>query len=190
MKKGAKVLGLLLVLTVVLSFVKISSTPVGTGHSNVRWYTFSEAVEAQKKSHRLIMVDVYTSWCGPCKMMAAYTFEHPVIAKLLNENFYPVKFNAETRDTVTFNNVYFVNQSPPGKRRPVHDFAISILDKQLVYPSIVFIDKDVQRLQIMKGYYKADQFEPILSYLGYGKYKTQKFEDFEKTFVPKVVAPK
>ena len=142
--------------------------------------------EAQKKNPRPIMVDVYTTWCGPCKMMSAYTFGHPVIAKYLNENFYPVKFNAETRDSVIFNGNLFVNHSPAGTPRPVHDFAVSILDNKLMYPSIVFLNEELSRINTMAGYYKADQFEPALKYFGSGKYKNTTFEDFQKTFVAEV----
>lgn len=157
--------------------------------SIVRWYTFGEAVQMQKKQPRMIMVDVYTNWCGPCKMMSKYTFEHPVIAKYLNENFYPVKFNAETRDSVKFNNVVFVNNSPPENPRPVHDFASSILDGKLMYPSIVFLNEQLQRAQIISGYHTADQFEPMLKYFGSGSYKSLKFDDYKQSFVPEIKPP-
>ena len=152
----------------------------------VHWYTFSEAVALQKKSPRIIMVDVYTSWYDPCKMMSANTFGNAILAKYLNEHFYPVKFNAETRDSVAFNGVVFKNNNPLDKARPVHDFAISILDGKLSYPSIVFLNEDIKRVQTIVGYYKADQFEPVLKFFGSGKYKDTKYDDFQKTFVAEV----
>lgn len=186
LKKISIVFSILTVFITVQSFMTISSTAASETDGPVHWYTFGEAVEAQKKNPKPIMVDVYTTWCGPCKMMSAYTFGHPVIAKYLNENFYPVKFNAETRDSVIFNGNLFVNHSPAGVSRPVHDFAISILDNKLMYPSIVFLNENLSRIHIMAGYYKADQFEPALKYFGSGKYKDTKFEDFQKTFVADV----
>ena len=149
----------------------------------VHWYTFAQAVDLQKKDPKPIMVDVYTSWCGPCKMMSSLTFGNEVLAKYLNDHFYPVKFNAETRDSVKFNGVSFGNKNPEGTSRPVHDFAISILDGKLVYPSIVFLNEDIKRIQTVKGFYKPEQFEPILTFFGSNKYKDTKWEDFEKTFV-------
>src|SRR4051812_15805261 len=109
----------------------------------VKWYTFAQADELQKKNPKPIMVDVYTSWCGPCRMMSAKTFGNDTIAKYLNEHFYPVKFNAETYDSVAFNGYVFKNQNPPGTSRPVHSFAASILDNKLVYPSIVFLNEEI-----------------------------------------------
>jgi thioredoxin-related protein len=152
----------------------------------VHWLTFHDAVELQKKNPKPIMVDIYTSWCGPCKMMSANTFGNEVIAKYLNENFYPVKFNAETYDSVTFNGFTFKNKNAPGTNRPVHDFAISILDGKLMYPSIVFLNEDVKKLHTLTGYYLPAQFEPVMKYLGSGKYKTVTWEDFQKTFVPEI----
>ena len=148
----------------------------------VHWYSFGEAVELQKKNPKMIMVDVYTTWCGPCKMMSAHTFGNGIIAKYLNENFYPVKFDAETWDSVKFNGFVFKNNNPPGTQRPVHEFAISILDGKLSYPSVVFVDSDIKRVHTLVGFHKADQFEPVIKFLGSGAYKTQGFEEYKKTF--------
>ena len=64
--------------------------------SKVKWYTFEEAVELNKAEQRKIFIDVYTDWCGWCKKMDATTFNSPEIAKILNEEYYAVKFDAET----------------------------------------------------------------------------------------------
>lgn len=152
----------------------------------IHWYTFGEAVELQKKNPKMIMVDVYTTWCGPCKMMSAHTFGNEIIAKYLNENFYPVKFDAETWDSVKFNGFTFKNNNPPGTQRPVHEFAVSILDGKLSYPSVVFVDPDIKRVQTIVGFHNAGQFEPIIKYLGSNIYKKQTYEEFQKTFVGEV----
>jgi thiol:disulfide interchange protein len=184
-KKIAFALCFATIIVVAESYIN-KTTAVDETSGPVHWYTFSQAVELQKKTPKPIMVDVYTQWCGPCKMMSAYTFGNEAIAKYLNENFYPVKFDAETFDSVAFNGVVFKNKNQPGTNRPVHDFAVSILDGKLMYPSIVFLNEQINRIQIVTGYYKADQFEPIMKYFGSGIYKTVKFEDFQKTFVPEI----
>lgn len=173
-----------LILGVLLSFVNHPAPDEKSGA--VHWYKFGEAVELQKKKPKMIMVDVYTSWCGPCKMMSAYTFGNGVIANYLNENFYPVKFDAETWDSVAFNGFVFKNNNPPGTQRPVHQFAISILDGKLSYPSIVFVDTDIKRVQTIVGFHTAAQFEPIIKFLGSEAYKKQNFDDYKKTFQPEV----
>src|SRR6187402_1829141 len=71
--------------------------------SAVKWMSFEEAVEKSKTEKRKIFIDVYTDWCGWCKVMDKNTFTDPNVAKILNEDFYPVKFDAEQRENVVFN---------------------------------------------------------------------------------------
>ncbi len=188
-KKILFAFGIATIIVVAQSFITNIQAPVDELKGPVKWYTFTEAVALQKKNPKPIMVDIYTSWCGPCKMMSANTFGNPIIAKYLNEHYYPVKFNAETRDTVVFSGFTFANKNPEGTARPVHDFAISILEGKLSYPSIVFLNEDIKKLHTVVGYYKADQFEPYVKFFGSGKYKDTKWEDFLKTFVPEIKAP-
>jgi thioredoxin-related protein len=128
------------------------------------------------------MIDVYTTWCGPCKMMSNQTFNNPQIAKYINDNFYAVKFDAETKDSVKFDKYVFVSSDNSNPKAP-HQFAASILDNQLSYPSIVFLNNQIQRLDILKGFMPPKNFEPILNYYGSGDYQKIKWEEYEKTFV-------
>jgi len=182
LKKLVFVFSIAALIVIVESFIKPNYDTM-TDSGPVKWYTFGEAVEMQKKAPKPIMVDIYTTWCGPCKMMSSNTFGNPIIAKYLNENFYPVKFDAECYDTVKFNDVVFTNKNPKGTVRGVHDFAISILDGKLSYPSIVFINEEIKRLQVITGYYKPEQFEPIVKFFGSGKHKDTPWEEYQKTFV-------
>src|SRR5438105_148312 len=68
----------------------------------IHWMSFEKAVELTQKKPKHIIIDIYTSWCGPCKMMSKNTFQNPVIAKFINEHYYAVKFDAESFDTVKF----------------------------------------------------------------------------------------
>jgi thioredoxin-related protein len=154
----------------------------------INWVSFDKAVEMAQKTKKHIIVDVYTQWCGPCKMMSKNTFNNPVIAKYINENYYAVKFDAENFDTLAFTlnipdtvkdksgkvvkvktkrqPLKFINPSPKGTPRSVHQFAASILDNNLSYPSIVFLNDKVQRIDIVKGYHTPQQFEPIIKFIG------------------------
>src|SRR5436190_11818616 len=73
----------------------------------VKWLTFEQAIELNKKDKKQIFIDVYTTWCGPCKMMDKYTFADSAVAIILNTHFYPVKLNAEQREDIKFDNNTF-----------------------------------------------------------------------------------
>jgi thioredoxin-related protein len=164
------------------SFVSDNTYTEFSENSAVNWITFDEAYIKCKKNPRPIMIDIYTTWCGPCKMMSNQTFNNPQIAKYINDNFYAVKFDAESKDSVKFDKYIFVSSDNSNPKAP-HQFAASILDNQLAYPSIVFLNNQIQRLDILKGFMPPKSFEPILNYYGSGDYQKVKWEEYEKTFV-------
>ena len=105
--------------------------------------------------------------------MDASTFKDPVIADFMNRYFYPVKMDAEMSDTIIFNNHTFVNPNP-GKSRSTHQFAASILDYQLSYPSYVILDENVQRITIYRGYKQPDDLLGILLFFGKNQHLSYK----------------
>ncbi|NNE28297.1 MAG: DUF255 domain-containing protein [Saprospiraceae bacterium] len=137
---------------------------------NVRWYTFEEAVEANKKVKKKFMVDIYTDWCGWCKRMDANTFEKEDISAYLNDNFYPVKLDAEMKADVLFKGHTF-NFIPNAGRRGVHTLAYSLLDGKMSYPSIVFLDEKVDRIMVSKGYKGPEDFMKELKFTSEEHYK-------------------
>ncbi len=151
----------------------------------VKWYTFEEAVELNSINPKKIFIDVYTDWCSWCKVMDQKTFSHPDIADYLNENYYPVKFNAESREPITFRGMVFNNKGE-GRRSP-HELAAALLQGKMSYPSVAYLDENNQLLTSVPGYVTPAQIEPILVFFGEDHYKTTNWEDFQKTFIGKVV---
>lgn len=179
MKKVISALVLISMLLVVESFT-FQSEPV-LSESKINWLTFQEAVELNKKNPKKIFIDVYTDWCGWCKVMDAKTFSNPTVIKHMNKYFYAVKLNAEMKDTIVFNNHTFVNPGA-GAARSTHQLAASLLNNQLSYPTTVYLDEQFNMLTPVPGYLKPEQIEPILIYFGEDKHKSSNYEEFVKTF--------
>lgn len=142
----------------------------------VKWYTIEEAQAAMKKKPKKIFVDVYTDWCGWCKRMDKTTFEHPAVAKYLNENFYPVKFNAEGGENVIFNEKVY----KPGAQ--AHSLAIEWLHGQMSYPTTVYLDEKLALIQPIPGYLDAKQFDAVIHFFAENQYKKKSFDDFSKDY--------
>ncbi|VAW26218.1 FIG00649307: hypothetical protein, partial [hydrothermal vent metagenome] len=49
--------------------------------AKINWMTLEEAVEAQKTAPKKIIMDAFTIWCGPCKMLDKNTFNNDDVAK-------------------------------------------------------------------------------------------------------------
>jgi len=147
----------------------------------VKWYTIEEAFELTKKEPRKIMIDVYTDWCGWCKVMDANTFNNEVIANYINTKFYAVKFNAEQKEEITLYGQVF--KYIPNGKRGYNELAAALLQGQLSYPSVVFLDEKTQMIQPVQGYIQARQFDGIIKFIGDDKYKTQTWTDFQAAYV-------
>ncbi|MFH1005648.1 MAG: DUF255 domain-containing protein [Bacteroidota bacterium] len=178
--KKIKIILLFLFATSLLSgYVFIQEKNVNT--EKIKWMTFQQAIEKSKKKKKKIFIDVYTNWCGWCKVMDKNTFTNPVIIKYMNEKYYAVKLNAEMNDTIFFNNYTFVNPTPKIPRS-THQLAASLLNNQLSYPTTVYLDKDFKMLSQVPGYQKPAQMEVVMKYFGSDDYKKTKWEDYQKTF--------
>jgi len=144
----------------------------------VKWYTWEEAIEASKENPKKIFIDVYTDWCGWCKRMDKNTFSQAEVAQYLNENFYPVKFDAEQKEDIVFDGhtFKFVQQG----RRGVHTLAYSLLDGKLGYPAVVYLDEEMRRITVSPGYKEVEQMMNELRFIGEDHYKEKTYEDFLK----------
>jgi len=151
----------------------------------VKWMTFEQAVEKSKTEKRKIFIDVYTDWCGWCKVMDKNTFSEPTIAGILNEKFYPVKFDAEQRGDIIFSGTTF--KFIPQGNGGVHQLAAALLNNQLSYPTVVFLDEEFRMISPIPGYQKPDAFHQYLTY--YSEDYHKKGEDGPKDFKKNYKSP-
>jgi thioredoxin-related protein len=166
-----------------ISALIFNSVFVFSQEKAVKWFTLEEAVKLMQKNPRPILIDTYTDWCGWCKKLDKDTFSNPVIADILNNKFYPVKFDAEGKDPVVFQGTTYINDGKAGK---AHQLAVAMLKGQLAYPNIVFFNEKIQLLTNFPGYIDAKQMEVLLSFIAEKAYDKQNYQDFQKSFVGKV----
>lgn len=124
----------------------------------INWVGFDAAIEKMQKTGKPVLIDVYTDWCGWCKKMDADTYADPSVAKQINSDFIPVKFNPEKQGTYAWNG---------GKEKYTGRQLVAVLsDNQLRgYPGTIFlIPLGGNQLQkhFQPGYLKPDQMKSIL----------------------------
>lgn len=124
----------------------------------INWISFNEAIAAQKKVAKPIFIDVYTDWCGPCKMLDKNTFSDPNVIAQINKNYYAVKFNAEGTENISFNGKTFTNPNyDPNRtgRNAMHEFTGFL--RVPGYPSMIIIDEKGTVKKTIVGYKTPEQ---------------------------------
>jgi thioredoxin 1 len=102
--------------------------------------SLEEAMKQAKKENKLIFIDAYTEWCGPCKKMAATSFQDPQVAEYFNGKFINLKIEMEkSADGPTVAKAYRV----------------------AAYPTLLFINGDGQLVKSVIGFQTADQLSAI-----------------------------
>ncbi|WP_405291778.1 thioredoxin family protein [Algibacter sp. Ld11] len=97
--------------------------------------TFSEVLEKAKKENKLVFMDCYTTWCGPCKWMTKEIFPQKEVGDFFNKNFVSIKVDMEKGEGVELNTRYGVK----------------------AYPTLLFIDANGQIIHQLVGGKPADE---------------------------------
>lgn len=98
--------------------------------------SWPDALAKSGKNDKLIFLDAYAAWCGPCKLMAKNTFTEEEVGTFFNENFINVKMDMEKHE-----------EGPRLSRK----FQLT------AYPSLYFIDKNEKVVHFALGYHKPNQ---------------------------------
>jgi thioredoxin-related protein len=175
-----------------VSFIKVSllsivlmSFSLDTNAQKINWLSFEDAIAKSEQNPKKILIDIYTDWCKWCKVMDNNTFSNPIIAKYVNDNYYAVKFDAESTVPVNFKGHEFTNQNN-GNRSP-HDLAIALLNGKMGYPSYVFMNEKHEIITVVQSYLPPEKFEPMITFIDKEHYLDgTSYEDFIKNFDSKL----
>jgi len=122
-----------------LFFVLLGALSFGQGIQFEENSNFASLLEKAKKEHKLIFLDAYTSWCGPCKLMAKNVFTLAPVGDYYNTHFINAKIDMEKGEGIAIAKKYDV----------------------LAYPSYLFIDGDGNKVYNKIGYFEEKDFLKI-----------------------------
>ena len=136
---------------------------IPSSFAQLKTYSFEQAELLSQEEPKPIVVFIHTSWCKFCHMMHNSTFKNEALVTLLNNNFYFVSFDAETKDTIKFNN-YTFRFKPTGQNIGVHELATALatINSQVSYPTVTVLASDNSILFQKHSFQNAKELLSIL----------------------------
>ncbi len=119
--------------------------------------SLDEALRKAKAEEKLVFIDCFTTWCGPCKRMAAQVFPDAEVGAFFNENFISLKIDMEKEAGPAISDKYIVS----------------------AYPTLLFLDTEGKLMQKKVGALSADVLlDAAKKVIG----KTEQLSDFSKLY--------
>lgn len=137
---------------------------------SINWQDYQAGIIRNKTAEKIMIVDVFTVWCGWCKRMDATTYSDESVIRLINKYFIPVKLNGESNQLIQLQ----------GK-----EYEVPVLLSGLGirgFPSTVFIDDKQKVLSVVPGYIQTEDMKKILVFLGEKYYLKKNYQDFLESY--------
>lgn len=122
----------------------ISSDMFAQPSKEINWLSFSQLNDSLKVNPKKVFVNFYADWCVYCKEMDRTTFRNEKVGAILNKDYYSVKMNIESRDTILFGDQTFVNKRYK-RVNPVHEIALLMAgrkNKSFSLPAFVLLNDE------------------------------------------------
>ena len=133
----------------------------GATKTEIDWITLEKAEKFAKKYDKNILLFFYKPECEFCEKMKKETLSDPKIINLINTQFYPVKINGYTKDTIEFNGVIYGNQqaASTGRHDWRHDFYFKFgrYKDGIITPTISIINSKYTKTRQFTGFQSKPQ---------------------------------
>lgn len=109
----------------------------------IHWINFNQLNDSLKVNPKKVFVTFFADWCSFCKQMDRETFTDKNVIEVLNKDYYAVKMNIESTETIYFGEQVFTNQRSK-KINPIHEIALALVSRKnhvFSLPAMIFFDK-------------------------------------------------
>jgi len=151
-------------------------------HENETW---EQVLKLAKKENKVIFLDAYTTWCGPCKKMTRDIFPLKSVADLYNDKFINVKMDMEKDDGVNVANKYNIRAFPTllyvnSDGEVVHRVAGFQDEKQMLQLAKDAFDPTTQLASMKKKYKEGERGAEFLYKYAYAAQKALEDRSYNK----------
>ena len=132
----------------------------------LEWLAFDAAADKASRQNKHLIVDVYTTWCGWCRVMERETYGNPEVANYLTDNFVLAKVNGESPNKLHWH----------GEELSERQFARKV--GVTGYPATYFMKPDAEMLGGVPGFIRPPDFMVYSRYVATRWYQKGGIKDY------------
>ena len=121
---------------------------------NIRWLSFEQLEDSLNVKPKKVFIDFYADWCVYCKKMDKVAFKDEKVVSLLNSEYYAVKMDAESTETIVFGGDSYSNSELGKKRNPTHEIPLLLASREkrpFSLPAMVILN---EKFEITARYFE------------------------------------
>ena len=126
----------------------------GEVKTQINWIPLEKAKEYSKKYDGKTLIFFYKEHCPYCEEMKKETLSDPAIIKMINNNFFAVKIDSRTKDTINYNGIKYSNQQPISDGSTWrHDFYAEVAEyrEMVTTPTIALFNNKFEKIAVFPG---------------------------------------
>lgn len=117
-------------LTLLFILIFLVYSNVKAQKKEINWITFEQLEDSLKVKSKKVFISFYADWCSYCKKMDEAAYKNNEVISKLNQDFYSIKLNAETKDTIYFEGKGYINNQIGKSRRPTHQIPLLLASRK------------------------------------------------------------
>lgn len=137
------------------------TTVISTAQTNFRSLSFEQALDAAKKENKLVFIDFYTTWCGPCKQMARNVFPQTKVGDFVNPRLVAIKLDAE-KEGKDYAKLFNVRAYPTyvictPEKKLVNSFSGSMSAEDFIAKLTQALDPELEKSKVIASFKSGDR---------------------------------
>lgn len=126
-------------------FLGFFVSTISAQKEQINWMSFEQLDDSLAVKSKKVFISFYADWCTYCKKMDKVAYRDSKVISILNSEYYAVKMNAETKDTIVFEGKAFINAELGKKRKPTHQIPLLLASRKgrsFSLPATIILDEN------------------------------------------------
>ena len=143
------------------------SNAISQSTDEIHWITFPELEVALTENPKPVFIFFHAEWCAYCKKIERKIFTKTEVIDVINSEYYAVKMDVETQDSIVFDNETFTNAQSLIQRNGIHDIPLALASRTGIpfsLPATIVLNKDFTVRDRIFEYYTSSKLLELLKH--------------------------